>query len=295
MKAKIFVLSLIMGFTGYTTQGQLLEKLKQRAKEKGMETQAVSYDSTAYNKDNDHSDEQGSRFETAGDFFTNDVEMDLYNKDGHLVQTSFFDADVIAMRTQSEVSPKPIYHDSKGYVYAYSDDDGQYAKISLLPGSSMGFMTAGMTTQVYELPQEPYFEAFQAMSEKDVALNFLVLELAFIYKPQHFKNDALYIEEEISCKGASQCIRFKYTDPEYEGSYIQFDGAGRLTEFYIKSTSPQFADSKNPSGRFVYKYEECSVELPDAVEQSMIPGPLGKMLHLERGLEPWKYNKKDNK
>jgi len=44
---------------------------------------------------------------------------------------------------------------------------------------------------------------------------------------------------------------------------------------------------------FVYKYDECNVNLPDAEEQSMIPGSLGKMLNLERGLEPWKHTKKD--
>jgi hypothetical protein len=66
-------------------------------------------------------------------------------------------------------------------------------------------------------------------------------------------------------------------------------------ELYVNSTDPAFDDGKNPTGKFVYRYDECSVRLPDAVEQSMIPGPLGKILPLEKGLEPWKYNKKDKK
>jgi len=293
MKSRRFILTLLCFCIGLNGHTQLLEKLKQRAKEKGLETREVSYDSTAYDKANDHSDEEGVVINNARDFFTNDVEMALYNKDGQLVQTSFFDAETIAMRTKMETNPKPIYHDRKGYFYAYDDETAGYKKVSLLPGSSMGFMTAGLTTQVYKLPQEPYFEAFQALSEKDIALNFLIVELAFVYKPEHFEYDDNYSLQNIPCF-PDVCKRFNYNDPEYEGSYIQFDNKGRLVEFYINSTNQQFNENdKNPSGKFVYTYKDCNVKLPDAVEQSMIPGPLGKMLNMERGLEPWKHNKKD--
>jgi hypothetical protein len=220
--------------------------------------------------------------------------MALYNKEGKLIQTSFFDADLIAMRTVQVINPNPIYHDKKGMFYGYNDNEGRYEKMSILPASSMGFMMAGMTTSVYKLPPEPYYEAFTFLSEKDIALNFIVLELAFIYKPQHFMDDDLYSPENVTCNGIEKCVRFNYTDSQYEGSYIQFDAKGRLVEFNINSTSTQFSDdTKNSSGKFVYSYQECHVELPDAVEQSMIPGPLGKMLNLERGLEPAKHNKKD--
>lgn len=292
MKAKLILVSIIFFFNGLFTNAQLLEKLKERAKEKGLETQEVSYDSTAYDASKDHSDEEGFKLESANDFFTNDVVMDLYNKDGQLVQTSFFDAEAIAMRTQQVSFKDPIYHDSKGYIYAFDDQTNSYKKVNLLPGSSMGFMTAGMTTQVYKLPQEPYFEAFEVLSEKDIALNFLVLEMAFIYKAQHFEGNENYRLQNVPCF-PNVCKRFIYNDPEYEGSYIQFDDKDRLTEFFINSTKTELVDSKNPSGRFVYRYEQCDVKLPDAEEQSMIPGPLGKMLNLERGLEPWKYNKND--
>lgn len=294
MKAKLFLTALIICSANFNAEAQLLDKLKQRAKEKGLETREVSFDTTAYNNDNNFNNVEEVELEALRDFFTTDVFMALYNKDGQLVQTSFFDADVIAMRTKQESNPNPIYHDKKGMLYGYNDNEGRYEKMSILPASSMGFMMAGMTTSVYKLPAEPYYKAFEFLSDKDIALNFLVLELAFIYKPQHFMDDDLYSAQNVTCNGIEKCIRFNYTDPEYKESYIQFDEKGRLVEFNINSTNPQFAgDTKNSSGKFVYSYQECHVELPDAVEQSMVPGPLGKMLNLERGLEPWKHNKKD--
>ncbi|MGM5471002.1 hypothetical protein ACS386_12055 [Flavobacteriaceae bacterium LMO-SS05] len=287
---------LVFLITGVQVEAQLLDKLKQRAKEKGLETREVSFDTAAYNKDMNHNYVEEVELETLRDFFTTDVFMALYNKEGKLVQRSFFDANVIAMRTVQVTNPSPIYHDKKGMFYGYNDKEGRYEKMSILPASSMGFMMAGMTTSIYKLPPEPYYEAFTFLSEKDIALNFIILELAFIYKPQHFMDDDLYSAENVTCNELEHCIRFNYNDPEYEGSYIQFDEKGRLVEFYINSTSTQFSnDTKNSSGKFVYSYQECQVELPDAVEQSMVPGPLGKMLNLERGLEPWKHNKKDKK
>ena len=292
MKTKTILLSLLVYPFCFTSQAQLLEKLKQRAKEKGLETREVSYDSTAYNEANDHSDEEGFVINSASDFFTNDVVMDLYNKDGQLVQTSYFDAETIAMRTENGVNPKPVYHDRKGYFYGYNDETARYEKISILPASSMGFMTAGIITQGYKLPPKPYYQAFGELSKMDIALNFMVVEMAFIYKPEHFEDDDNYRLQSVPCF-PDVCKRFYYTDPEYKGSYIQFDAEGRLVELYVDSTNLDFNDGKNPTGKFVYRYDECSVQLPDAVEQSMIPGPLGKMLNMERGLEPWKYNKKD--
>ncbi|RIA10581.1 hypothetical protein OE09_2448 [Flavobacteriaceae bacterium MAR_2010_72] len=292
MKIKCFLLTLVIGLFSSNIQAQLLEKLKQRAEEKGLETREVSYDSTAYDESKDHSDEEGFKIESAHDLFNSDVVMELYDRNDQLVQTAFFDADLIAMRTETSVSAQPIFHDSKGYFYGFNDEEGRYEKMSILPASSMGFMMAGMTTQAYKLPQEPYFEAFEALSEKEIAMNFLIVELAFIYKPKHFEDDDNYRLQSVPCF-PDVCKRFYYNDPEYQGSYIQFDAKDRLVEFYINSTNAQMADNKNPSGKFIYSYKNCSVKLPDAVEQSMVPGPLGKMLNLERGLEPWKHNKKD--
>jgi len=294
MKTKLILISLVFLFSGMNCHAQLMEKLKERAKEKGLETREVSLDTSdnAITRTTSYEEEE-LVINSAKDFFTTDVVMALYNAKGELVQTSFFDAESIAMRTETVVDRKPIYHDRTGKFYAFDDEIGQYKSMSLLPGSSMGFMTAGMTTQVYKLPQTPYFEAFDALSKLDIAMNFLILEMAFIYKPKHFEKNAFYKPSQISC-GGNTCTRFSYNDVEYEGSYIQFDSRGRLRELNIISTKSQSADdNRNPSGKFIFSYKPCNVKLPDAVEQSIIPGPMGKIFNLEKGLEPWKHNKKD--
>lgn len=293
-KTKIIYLTLLFLFYGINTNAQLFDKLKQRAKEKGMETSnEVKYDSTAYDPNMDMDDDEDFEelvINSPEEFFNKDVVMALYGNNGLLTQTSFFDADVIAMRTKMTNNPNSVYHDGEGKVYAFNDDEGRYESMKLLPSSSMGFMTAGMTTQIYKLPQTPYFNAYKALEKIGSGLNFLILEIAFIYKPIHFKDD-YYIPEKVSCNGSNDCIRFNYNDPEYPGSYIQFDEQDRLNELFINSTNGAFKD--NPTGKFAFSYKNCTVELPDAVELSMVPGPLGKIFNLEKGLEPWKHNKKD--
>lgn len=292
MKPLQAIALLIVCLLGTTTQAQLLDALKKRAKEKGLETQEVSYDPNAAQQDGSNYTE--IEINKAEDFFTKDVIMETYDANGALVQTSFFDKEVIAMRTESRVTLKPIYHDRKGKFYAYNAEIDKYENMSLLPSSSMGFMTAGMTTQVYKLPQTPYFDAFDALSNLDIAMNFLVLELAFIYKPFHFEDDEAYNLSEVPCDSGT-CKRFNYNDQELKGSYIQFDDHDRLVEFYIISKGKQLTqDERDPSGKFKYYYNECEVILPkDVVERSIVPGPLGKIIPLEKGLEPWKHNKKD--
>lgn len=293
MTARFIYCLIISLFIGFQAQAQLLDKLKERAKEKGLETRDVSFDSTDNAKNRTTSNEKEELvINSAQDFFNKDVVMALYNAKGELVQTSYFDAETIAMRTETVVGGKPIYHDNKGKFYAYNEDENYYESMAILPASSMGFMTIGMITRGYKLPPEPYYDAFGKLSNLNVALNFIVLEMAFVYKPEHFEDDDNFSLQNITFPDV--CKRFNYNDPEYEGSYIQFDSKGRLMEFYVNSTNNQFNDdNKNPTGKFVFTYKDCSVKLPDAVEQSMIPGPLGKILPLEKGLEPWKYNKKD--
>ncbi|MBJ6368977.1 hypothetical protein [Snuella sedimenti] len=293
MKSKVYFLTLVGLLYCFYAEAQLLEKLKERAKEKGIQTsEDVKYDSTAYdpNLGPEYDETEELHLNAAKDFFNKDVIMALYN-DGQLVQTAFFDSEVIAMRTEQVNNEKPIYHDDTGKFYAYNNEKGYYETMKLLPSSSMGFMTAGLTTQVYKLPQQPYFEAFKALESIGSGLNFLILEMAFIYKPDHFNDSNSYTPEKVPCNGSENCIRFNYNFPDYPGSYIQFDDQDRLSELYINSTNPQFKDE--PKGKFVFTYKECTVKIPDAVEQSIIPGPLGKLLPLEKGLEPWKHNKKD--
>ncbi|MBT8286941.1 MAG: hypothetical protein KJO00_02915 [Bacteroidia bacterium] len=275
-------------------QAQLMEKLKERAKEKGIETSnEVTYDSTAYDpnmKMDDDEDSEELVISSPEDFFNKDVVMTLYDANGQVTQTSYFDAQKIAMRTEMAGNPNPIYHDGEGKIYAYNDDKTRYESMKLLGSSAMGFMTAGMTTQIYNLPQEPYFNALRALEKIDSGLNFIILEMAFIYQPKHFEKNDFYIPSPINC-GANTCLRFDYTNPEYAGSYIVFDSRGQLHEFNITSSKRIFED--NPAGRFVFKYKPCTVELPEAVEQSLIPDPLKKGIDLGDGLEPWKKKKKE--
>ena len=278
---------------GLLSHAQLLEKLKQRAEEKGLETRAVSYDSTAYDPD-DYAYEEEVEIKSASDFFTMDVVMALYDEDGNWIQTSYFDKETIAMRTEkTALGDKHIYHDRKGKFYAFDETEGQYKTMALLPASSMGMMTAGMTTQAYKLPPEPYLNAFGALADLDIALNFLILEMTFVYKPIHFEDNEEYTKRTFPCN-AGTCTLFNYTDPQYKGSYILFNEDDRISEISIKSTNSNFSNNeRNQSGKFVFKYEPVDVTLPDAVEQSIVPGPLGKILPLEKGLEPWKHNKAD--
>lgn len=295
MKLKLCALLCLLFISGYTCEAQLLDKLKQRAKEKGLETQEISFDSAA-NEANRYtsSEKEELIINSAKDFFNKDIEMKLYYETSDVIHTQYFDADAIAMRTEfPDKLKKPLFHDREGCFYAYNEKVKSYEKIKLLPSGMMGFMTAGMIPQYYKLPSQPYLEAFSALEEKEIALNFLILELAFIYNPSHFDDDSNYTPIKTACNNSDNCIKFKYNDPEYPGSYIQFDSQGRLVELYINTTNPEIKKEDHPIGKFVYTYKDCEVKLPDAIEQSMIPGPLGKIIPLEKGLEPWKYNKQD--
>lgn len=295
MKTNLIIITVLLFGLGFNAHAQILDELKKRAQEKGLETREVSLDTTDNEKNRTKTfEEEELRVNSAKDFFNTDVKMAMYDENGQYIQTLFFDADVIAMRVESETQPKPLYQDSAGMMYAYNESEGNYEKASILPSSSMGFMMAGMIPKAYKLPPEPYLEAFSALQELDLSISYLVLELAFIYKPYHFTEDDYYIPEKVSCNGSNNCTRFNYNDLNYKGSYIEFDDKGRLSELYINAIKPEIGEESS-SGKFIYTYENCSVKLPDAIEQSMIPGPLGKMLNLERGLEPWKHNKKDKK
>ncbi|WP_445737363.1 hypothetical protein [Mariniflexile sp.] len=289
------LLTLLFLFLGQNTQAQLLDKLKQRAEEKGLQTREVSFDSTDNAKNRATSyEEEELVINSASDFFTTDVVMKLYYdyENKAVIHTQYFDADAIAMRTEfPDPTKKPLFHDSKGYAYAYNEESG-YVKVKLAPSDMMGFMTASMIPQAYKLPAQPYLEAFSALAEKEISLNFLILELAFIYKPSHFEDDSYYTPSKTKCNNSNTCTKFSYNDPEYPGSYIQFDDNGRLSELYINTINPEVKKEDHPTGRIVYTYQNVSVKLPDATEQSLMPGPFGKLM--EKGLQPWKNNKKKN-
>ena len=190
MKNQQVISFLLLCFACTITHAQLLDALKKRAQERGMETREVSYDSTAYDPNAVNYGEE-REINSAKDFFTKDVVMKLYNE-GSLVQTAYFDKETIAMRTEAKINPQPIYHDRKGKFYAFNEERNRYESVSLLPPSSMGFMMAGMIPQFYKLPQDPYLNAFSALAKMDIAISFYVLELASIYKPEHFEDTTPY-------------------------------------------------------------------------------------------------------
>ncbi|WP_411768902.1 hypothetical protein [Winogradskyella sp. A3E31] len=294
MKLKIVLLSFSLFFLGFNVQAQLLDKLKERAKEKGLKTREVSFDSTDNEKNrNASSGKEELVINSAKDFFTTDVIMQLYHETDAVVHTQYFDAESIAMRTEIPGNrEKPLYQDRQNYIYGYNDEIEQYEKRTLASSGMMGFMMAGMIPQYYKLPPKPYLEAFTVLEEKGITISFLILELAFIYKPSHFENDPYYTLSKTKCNNSASCIKYTYNDPEYPGSYILFNAKGKLAELYINTTNPKIKEEDHPTGKFVYTYEDVNVKLPDAVEKSLMPGPLGKLIPLEKGLEPWKHNKK---
>ncbi|MFD1161836.1 hypothetical protein [Hwangdonia seohaensis] len=295
MKPKLIILSLICLLSCIGVEAQLLDELKKRAKKKGYETREVSLDTSdnAKHRTTSYEDEE-LVINSAIDYFTTDVVMKLYHDSDAVVHTQYFDAETIAMRTEVPGnSEKPLFQDRKGFIYGYDTETGQYEKRTLASSGMMGFMMAGMIPQAYKLPPEPYIEAFQALEEKDLALSFLVLEMAFIYKPQHFIDNDYYIASKTNCNGSNNCTKFSYNDAEYPGSYILFDDKKRLMELYINTINPQVKEDDHPTGKFVFSYENVKVTLPEAIEKSLMPGPLGKIIPLEKGLEPWKHNKKD--
>lgn len=294
MKPKLVLMVLLL-FSGFHTQAQLLEELKKRAKEKGLETREVSLDTSDNAKNRTTSfEEEELAINSPKDFFTTDVVMKLYHETDAVVHTQYFDAETITMRTEVPGNrKKPLYQDRKNYIYGYDEEIGQYEKRTLASSGMMGFMMAGMIPQAYKLPPEPYLQAFTALEEMEITISFLILELAFIYKPSHFENDPNYTKSKTQCNNSDNCIKYTYNDPEYPGSYILFDNNGRLSELYINTINPKVKEEDHPTGKFVYIYENVNVKLPDAVEKSLMPGPLGKLIPLEKGLEPWKHNKKD--
>ena len=112
------------------------------------------------------------------------------------------------MRTElPDDSEKPLFQDRKGFIYGYDDIEGQYEKRTLASSGMMGFMMAGLIPQVYKLPSEPYLEAFQALENMEIATSFMLIELAFIYKPRHFEDNDYYSPSKTTCNGSNNCTK----------------------------------------------------------------------------------------
>lgn len=81
MKPKLIYMSLALLFSGFQVEAQLLEKLKQRAEEKGLETNEVSYDTTdnAKNRSTSYQEEE-MVVNSARDYFTKAATKLLFNQ-----------------------------------------------------------------------------------------------------------------------------------------------------------------------------------------------------------------------
>ncbi len=92
MKIKLIITLFIIGL-GLKPQAQILDKLKERAQEKGLETREVSYDTTAIEitKSTNVAEAELS-INSAKDFFNSDVIMTMFDENGNYIQTQFFDA-----------------------------------------------------------------------------------------------------------------------------------------------------------------------------------------------------------
>ena len=281
MKPKHIIGLLITLLFCFNAEAQLFNELKKRAEAKGKKTRKVAYDNSHYEPD---VAEEEVTLNSIKDFYNKDVVMTIFI-DGKKTQTAYFDADVTALKTDLNTEPHPVFHDEKGRTYGFSEEDNTYVVMEVLPQGFMGFMVAGLLPETYKLPSEPYMQAFQALQSIGAGLNYLTLDLAFVYKLSHFEGDSYYTTSTVPCNTSKKCKRFSHNDPSYAGSYIQFDDQGRLNELYIDiHKHPQ---NYQGASKILFEYTQCTVSLPAAKEKSMLPGGLDKIL-LNKGLQPSK-------
>ena len=104
MKSRSISLVTLALFVAAICNGQLMDRLKKRAEEKGIEvSDEVTYDRSAYDPNMDVSDGddyEALEIEAVSDFYNKDVVMALYDNNGNLTQTSYFDAEGIVVRTE---------------------------------------------------------------------------------------------------------------------------------------------------------------------------------------------------
>lgn len=91
---------------------------------------------------------------------------------------------------------------------------------------------------------------------------FMLVEWAFIYRPDDFREPG-FDETTTGCANGGTCPKFLYEEPEYAGSYVTFDAAGRISE--IKAVVN--AETGTENGIFQFTYDQpVSVWIPEAVE-----------------------------
>jgi hypothetical protein len=163
---------------------------------------------------------------------------------------------------------KTMYIDSEGFYISYNESERRYEKSNLLSSGVTSMMAPTIMISAYKLPAGPFWDTSQMLDEQGIKLNtFLYVEFAFIYDPQHFREEMYssdYTESQVSCKGGQVCTRFSINDPAYPGSYILFDNSNRLAEINVRlKDDPNFGTGE---GKLEFFYEPCEVYLPAATE-----------------------------
>jgi hypothetical protein len=198
-------------------------------------------------------------------FYIHDLVIHTVNEKNENTDT-YFDAEEIASKMTSSTSESPLYVDSEGFQYAYNEGEARWKKTGIMRTDAMSFAMPMMSMSMLKLPPEPILDASEDFKEKGMNMNtFMMVEWVFIYSPDDFRMDG-YTEKKEPCENGSSCATFYYEDPEYKGSYVQFDSNGRLSKI-VADANGQYAQG---SGTFEFDYDTpVSVSIPSATEVKM--------------------------
>ncbi len=205
-------------------------------------------------------------------FYTHDVIVKTFDKEKQAYTTTYFDSGELAMRSDwkdaSTGKARTMYIDSEGYYISYNESKRRYEKTNLLSSGVMSMMAPSIMVSAYKLPAGPFWDTSEMLDDQGIKLNtFLYIEFAFIYNPDHFRQEMYssdYTESQVSCRGDQTCTRFSINDPAYTGSYILFDNKNRLAEINVRlKDDPSFGSGE---GKLEFFYEPCEVYLPAATE-----------------------------
>lgn len=293
MNLKILLFSLFVFFS-FTTEAQILKKLKKKVEQtsekvllKKTEQQTERTVSGAFDSVvNPVTKTGGNDRQPAGPsqkkdpnankakLINTDAKRAFYTTDV-IVRTSdskkgkgseyYFDSEEIAARGIAPESDNPIYIDSEGFQYGYNESEGRWEKTGMMRSDAMSFMMPMVSMGMLKLPPEPTLRASEKLKEQGLNMNtFQIVEWAFIYKPEHFRNED-YQETTAECPAGGTCPKFLYNDPEYKGSWVLFDSKGRLAEIYAKVNNEQMQGD----GSYKFEYSPVTVNVPSAVEVKM--------------------------
>lgn len=144
---------------------------------------------------------------------------------------------------------RPMYFDRNGNIYVKSKSKWVKAPFSLMKN-----MMNNMSWAVGSL-----FPGLKIPTGKvtyygiDVSPDhYPILEWAFRYKVHYFEAVPELLKEFTECQGQGGCLKYTVQRGKDKGSYVLFDGIGRLVEI-----------SSINSGRILFTYGQFTVNLPE--------------------------------